>query len=102
MNKQFLGTSGIEISRLSYGCMRISGSWDRNAVDDAVTARAIGILEAAVDAVLAVAVLDAYQKQAPGYRRLQPPQVLAGLPRSPLGKLRRADALAALISGARA
>ena len=64
---------------------------------------AIGpVFEAAVDPVLAVAVLDAYQKQAPGYRRLQPPQVLAGLPRSPLGKLRRADALAALISGARA
>ncbi len=64
--------------------------------------RLVPVFEAAVDPVLAVAVLDAYQKQAPGYRRLQPPQVLAGLPRSPLGKLRRADALAALISGARA
>ena len=30
--------------------MRISGSWDRNTVDDAVIARAIGVLEAAVDA----------------------------------------------------
>ena len=50
MKTQILGTSGIEISRLSYGCMRISGSWDRNAVDGAVTARAIEALEAAVDA----------------------------------------------------
>ena len=30
--------------------MRISGSWERNTVDDAVIARAIGALEAAVDA----------------------------------------------------
>ena len=50
MKTQLLGTSGIEISRLAYGCMRISGSWDRNAVGDAVIARAIGALEAAVDA----------------------------------------------------
>ena len=50
MKTQLLGTSRIEISRLSYGCMRISGSWDRNTVDDAVIARAIGVLEAAVDA----------------------------------------------------
>lgn len=50
MKTQLLGTSGIEISRLSYGCMRISGSWDRTAVDDAVIRRGIEILEAAVDA----------------------------------------------------
>ena len=50
MKTQLLGTSGIEISRLSYGCMRISGSWDRTTVDDAVIARGIEILESAVDA----------------------------------------------------
>jgi len=50
METQLLGTSGIEISRLAYGCMRLSGSWDRAAVDGAVIGRAIGVLEAAVDA----------------------------------------------------
>ena len=50
MKTQILGTSGIEISRLAYGCMRISGSWDRTTVDDAVIRRGIEILEAAVDA----------------------------------------------------
>ena len=50
MKTQLLGTSSIEISRLAYGCMRISGSWDRATVDDAVIARGIEILESAVDA----------------------------------------------------
>jgi len=50
MKTQKLGTSGIEISRLAYGCMRLSGSWDRTTVDDAVIACGIGTLEAAVDA----------------------------------------------------
>ena len=50
MKKQTLGASEIEISNLAYGCMRISGSWDRTLVDDAVIARGIEALEAAVDA----------------------------------------------------
>ena len=50
MKTQFLGTSGIEISRLAYGCMRLSGSWDRATVDDAVIGRGIEILETAVEA----------------------------------------------------
>ncbi len=50
MKTQLLGTSGIEISRLSYGCMRISGSWDRTTVDDTVIRHGIEALEAAVDA----------------------------------------------------
>ena len=50
MKTQLLGTSGISISRLAYGCMRISGSWDRTTVDDAVIARGIETLESAVDA----------------------------------------------------
>lgn len=49
MKTQLLGTSGIEISRLAYGCMRLSGSWDRALVDDAVIERGIGILESAVE-----------------------------------------------------
>jgi len=47
---QFLGTSGIEISRLAYGCMRLSGSWDRSTVNDEVIQRGIEALETAVAA----------------------------------------------------
>lgn len=50
MKFQLLGTSGIEVSRLAYGCMRISGSWDRTKVDAGVIANGILALETAVDA----------------------------------------------------
>jgi len=50
MKQQLLGTSRIEISRLAYGCMRLTGSWDRNDLTDAVTEQGIAVLESAVDA----------------------------------------------------
>ncbi|MEI6033192.1 MAG: aldo/keto reductase [Verrucomicrobiae bacterium] len=50
MKHQILGTSGIEVTRLAYGCMRISGSWDRSRVDAGAIANALHALEAAVDA----------------------------------------------------
>lgn len=50
MKFQLLGTSGIEVSRLAYGCMRISGSWDRTKVDAGVIKKAVLALETAVDA----------------------------------------------------
>jgi predicted oxidoreductase len=50
MKKQSLGNSSIEISRLAYGCMRISGSWDRTLVDASVIDRGIAAIEAAVEA----------------------------------------------------
>ena len=50
MKFQHLGTSGIEISRLSYGCMRISGSWDRTKVDAEAIKNGILAIESAVDA----------------------------------------------------
>lgn len=50
METQLLGTSNIEISRLSYGCMRISGSWDRTKVDAEVIRRGIEVIETAVEA----------------------------------------------------
>lgn len=40
----------MEVTRLAYGCMRLSGSWDRTAVDDTVIRRGIEVLESAVDA----------------------------------------------------
>ena len=50
MKTQLLGSSSIKISRLAYGCMRISGSWDRNTVTDEVTKKGIQSIETAVDA----------------------------------------------------
>jgi len=50
MKTQLLGSSSIRISRLAYGCMRLSGSWDRTLVDEAVTQRGTEAIEAAVDA----------------------------------------------------
>ena len=51
----------------------------------------VPVFEAGVNPALAAAVLAAYHEQVPGFRRLQAPQVLKALPRSPLGKLRRAE-----------
>jgi len=50
MKTQLLGTSGIKISRLAYGCMRISGSWDRTKVDAEVIKKGVAAIEAAVEA----------------------------------------------------
>lgn len=50
MKAQLLGTSNIEITRLAYGCMRISGSWDRTKVNDEVLKKGIHSIETAVDA----------------------------------------------------
>ena len=50
MKTQLLGTSEIEITRLSYGCMRISGSWDRDKVGPEAIKKGIHLLETAVDA----------------------------------------------------
>lgn len=50
MKVQSLGTSKIEITRLAYGCMRISGSWDREKVDAVAIENGIRLLETAVEA----------------------------------------------------
>ena len=50
MKTQRLGTSDLEVSRLAYGCMRISGSWDRTKVDAEIIRRAIRVIETAVEA----------------------------------------------------
>ena len=50
MKFQHLGTSEIEISRLAYGCMRISGSWDRTKVDAEAIKNGILAIETAVTA----------------------------------------------------
>jgi predicted oxidoreductase len=49
MNTQTLGATDLQVTRLSYGAMRISGGWEKN-VDAATIERGIKSLEAAVDA----------------------------------------------------
>ncbi len=50
MKTQVLGASEIEVSRMAYGCMRLSGSWDRATVDDDVIKRGISLIETALEA----------------------------------------------------
>jgi len=50
MKTQLLGSTQIEITRLAYGCMRISGTWDREKVDAEAVKKGIAAIEAAVDA----------------------------------------------------
>ncbi len=45
-----LGPSGFKVSRLSYGCMRIAGTWDPDAVNDAAVEEGVRAIEAAWDA----------------------------------------------------
>ena len=85
-----------EVLALSNGTLA-PGTFAVVALPDARAGhRLVPVFEAAVDPALAAAALGSYHSQAPGFRRLQPPLVLAALPRSPLGKLRRADLAAAL------
>jgi predicted oxidoreductase len=50
MNTQSLGATDLQVTRLCYGAMRISGGWDKNKVDAAAIERGIGCLESAVEA----------------------------------------------------
>jgi predicted oxidoreductase len=45
-----LGQTDLQVTRLCYGAMRISGSWDRDKVDAAAIERGIKSLESAVEA----------------------------------------------------
>lgn len=50
MNTLPLGSTDLHVTRLCYGAMRISGSWDKDKVDAAAIERGIRVLESAVDA----------------------------------------------------
>ena len=49
MKTQLLGQSGLRVGRISYSCMRISGSWDRTKVDAKVIKGANAAVEAALE-----------------------------------------------------
>ena len=66
--------------------------------DERAGHRLVPVFEAAIDPAAVAAALERYHSQAPGFRRLQAPRVVGLLPRTELGKLRRAE-LAALLAG---
>lgn len=50
MNKIKLGASDLEVSRISYGCMGIGGSWDASGLTEETYRSAAAALDAAVEA----------------------------------------------------
>jgi len=50
MRTQSIGRTGMETTRLSYGCMRIAGTWNPQEVDDAKIESGKGAVLAAYDA----------------------------------------------------
>jgi predicted oxidoreductase len=50
MRTMKLGASGLDVTRISYGCMSIGGSWEQSALDEGVARAACATLDAAVEA----------------------------------------------------
>jgi o-succinylbenzoate---CoA ligase len=80
-----------ELETLSQGHLAV-GSFAVIALPDERAGHIlVPIFESSVDPAVIASVLASYQATAAGFRRLQPPQTVASFPRSPLGKLRRAE-----------
>lgn len=80
-----------ELGELSGGTLK-PGTFAVVAVPDPRTEHAlIPVFEKTVPIEVIRRVLEAYARQAPGYRRLRPETLLESLPRSPMGKLRRGE-----------
>lgn len=87
-----------ELLALSNGTLK-PGCFAIVALPDARAGhRLVPVLEPCVEPAHIAAAIAAYHCHAPGFRRLQAPVVVDTLPRSPLGKLRRADLTDALRS----
>jgi len=48
MQTQMLGTSGLEVTRIGYGCMLLGGAWDETPLADEVRKAAAASIEAAL------------------------------------------------------
>lgn len=85
-----------ELVELSGGALK-SGTFAVIAIPDPRTEHALlPVFERCVPTELIRQTLDAYARQAPGYRRLRPETVVDSLPTSPMGKLRRGEILNSL------
>jgi O-succinylbenzoic acid--CoA ligase len=87
-----------ELLALAEGALRVGAVAVAAVADERVGHRLVPVFEATVAADLIEGVLAAYHRQAPGFRRLQAAVRVAGLPRSPLGKLRRAELAAVVVA----
>ena len=88
--------AALSDGRLPPGCFAVV------AVPDARAQHAlVPVFDAAVAEEIIAAVLSAYAAQAAGVRRLRPAVRLAEFPRSPLGKPRRAEIVAAILAAQR-
>jgi o-succinylbenzoate---CoA ligase len=80
-----------ELETLSQGLL-IAGTFAVIALPDERAGHIIiPVFESSVDKKIIEAVLTRYAAGAMGFRRLKPPLTVSSLPRSPLGKLRRAE-----------
>lgn len=66
--------------------------------DDRAEHALVPVFDATLDPDLIAAVLADHERQAPGFRKLRPAVILEVFPRSPLGKPRRTEILAAIRS----
>ncbi len=85
-----------ELLALAAGSIGVGTFAIAAVADERAGHRLVPVFEPAVAPAVVTEVLAAYHRQAPGFRRLQAAVWVAALPRSPLGKLRRAE-LAALV-----
>jgi O-succinylbenzoic acid--CoA ligase len=87
-----------EIVALAAGKL-VPGSLAVIAVPDARAEHTlVPVFDGSVDTALIAAVLTDYARQAPGFRRLLPPVILHDFPHSLLGKARRKEIAAAILS----
>jgi O-succinylbenzoic acid--CoA ligase len=90
-----------ELIFLSEGKL-IPGTFAIIAVPDARAGHAlVPVFESSVGSALIDSTLALYEKQAPGFRRLRPAAVISDFPRSELGKIRRNELAAIVLTGAR-
>ena len=86
-----------ELLALAQGALRVGTVAVAAVADERAGHRLVPVFEASVPSDVIEAVLAAYHRQAPGFRRLQAAVRVAELPRSPLGKLRRAELAASVL-----
>ena len=89
-----------ELISLSRGDLA-PGTFAVIAIPDSRTGMAlVPVFESCVATGMIDSLLTLYENQAPGFRRLRPPIILAHFPRSSLGKVRRSELAAIVADGA--
>lgn len=94
-------TIEAELLALAQGALGVGTFAIAALADERAGHRLVPVFEASTPPDVIAEVLTTYQRQAPGFRRLQAWVRVASLPRSPLGKIRRKEltAMVAALSG---